>query len=135
MESDLAEEERMPAGSCEDGLEQLRRRRRSGDAPDQGGCLISVKLCEPDADAVPLTVELGERLAQRMGQIDLRVSVRPDDEEPILREQAPEVAQELERRRVRPLEVVEQDDQCPLGDAKEETGQRLVRAEAGLVRR
>jgi hypothetical protein len=82
-----------------------------------------------------LPVELREAATQRVLGIGLHVSVGADDEKPCPLEETGHVLQQVERRRVSPLKIVEDDDQRILDGAQqardrlEETNALLLRAQ------
>src|SRR5436305_1634313 len=74
---------------------------------EEGGDVGWVQTTELDAVDVPLAMEIGEQLGERMRRAEIRMAIRADHEKGGIARVACEMAQELERATWSPVQVVE----------------------------
>ena len=103
----LLGEERVALRAREDGLEELRRRRR---AEDPGELLVHVRARQA-IESEPLhrrgRCHVGEEAPQVLAPVDLVVAVGRDHEHALVAQPAREEPQQLERRAVGPVDVLD----------------------------
>ena len=108
---DLLDEERIALRALPDRS----RERRGSLAPcsrrDEPRDVVVPEPSDPQADQHARATQLGERLRERMGLIHLRLPVGAKDQHPGLIAGTRDVTQEQQRRGVRPVKVIEHEDQ------------------------
>ena len=130
----LADEEGVPLRLAIDGGDQVRRRREPRGHLDVAGDLALGETAQQEAARDRLARQVAERLEEGMLSAELDVAVRADDEEARAPHLAGEELEEQQRGRVRPVEVVEDEDEGLVGgrvaeerrDAVEEAETRLL---------
>ena len=103
----LLGEERVAIGAIEDVGDQTRPGLRAEDGGDQRAEPRLVEPGELDAFHASATLELGEPRQQRMTSVELVGPVRADHDDGHLRERANEEGDRLARGRIRPVQVLE----------------------------
>ena len=107
MPHDLLDEEGVAVGLRVDRVDERRRRLVPRLRGDQRGDAVLVEAGERHAVQQPVAPEVGDQLDQRVVRRRLALATRPDDQQRRLVLGAQHVAQQLERRTVGPVEVVE----------------------------
>jgi hypothetical protein len=102
---ELPDEERVPFRLAVDrGYERVRHRAAGGELEEAR----DLRLAQP-AELDPLADSELREILQRVVARELRLAVRPDDEDVGIMERARQEAEQPKRRRIRPVEVVEDD--------------------------
>jgi hypothetical protein len=131
----LGDVEGVPRRRLVDGGGQPRRDVPSRRHAGERGHLLPAQAGQADPLAGRLPPQLGQEAAQRVPAADLDVPVRAEGEDATLAQPAGEELQEEQRRDVRPVEVVEDDDQGLRGGGGAQEGVDAVEEpEAGLGR-
>ena len=129
--ADLAHEERVSAGPVHDRGDDVGVD-RGVHVSEQLGDLAGREAGEDDAWAGPR--QLAKQTVQWVVRLDIGVPVRPDDREARGARPAGHGPQQLERTRVRPVQVIEHHgDRTPPPDLVEEVGDHVEGSEADLV--
>ena len=135
----LLDEERVALGLRVDRLHQRRGRRVAGVRLDQRSDAAPVEALERHPLVQAVAPQVGQELDQRVPGGDVHVPVGPQDEQRGLVLRAHNVPQELERRSIGPVEVVEDEQhRGPVTGFGQQRGDRLehqVAARLGIVRR
>ena len=132
---DLLGEERVPGGAVVHGADQRRRRALTAHLFDQLANLIGRQAGELQHLGLP--GQLGQQPARGMipGR-HLDVAVRPDDEGSGVMQLAGEEDQQPQRRHVRPVQIIDDDNQRPLRRSSPQIRRRRVvgaEADRGLI--
>ena len=102
---------------------------------DEAGHIALGEPSQGDALNQALAREVGQDLGERMATRQLHVAVRPEHQDARPRELPREELEEEQRRRVRPVEVVQEHDQgLALGRVLQEVRGAVEEAEARLLR-
>ncbi len=129
---ELAQQERVALGEVADragepcvGRVDLAAARPANELPD----VLLAEAAQVQAHDVVGAAQVGERLGELCGDVGLGVPERGEQEHAGLARRPREVAQEHERRGVRPVPVLEHEQQrLPASCAREEVGHRRVQA-------
>ena len=108
----LLHEEGDPLGALVDRPSKLRAGRAAEPDCREPARLLEVERLQDDLFERSLPAQLGAGPSQRMGAGELVRAIDPDHEHGHLRERPGEIDEEIERRVVGPLEVVEDDDRA-----------------------
>ena len=103
----LLHEERVAVGTLVCSLDELRAGMRSDNRRDELAGLVTVEARQVDAFGRARTIELGERGPQGMAAVQIVGSVGADDDDPGVVHAAREEHEQVARRPVRPVEVLE----------------------------
>ena len=127
---ELRQEERVAAGQLGEGRGQLRRRRGAGGEPDELAHLVGREPAEPDPDDALGPGDVDERVGEARRHLVDRVAEGGDEQEARVGGAADEVPEEEQRRRVRPVDVLEHEqDRRASGRLREDVRHRGVEAQ------
>ena len=110
---DLAQEEGLPSVSSKMRSSTSLRGSTLARALMYAADLVARQAAQHDAVEAGLAVERRQRLRQRALARDVGVAVGADDQHAHARELAGDVLQQMQRRLVGPVQVVERDDERP----------------------
>jgi hypothetical protein len=94
-----------------DALNEVGRRRRAEDVGELLGQLVARQRRQVDAPRARVALELGEQRAQRVAAMQLVRTVAGHHHHPLVAEAASEECQKSPRRAVRPMDVLDRDEQ------------------------
>ena len=132
----LADQERVAVGELADRPGQLGRARRglaARGAPDELGHLRAGEPAQPQPHDVLGAAQVGERLRERLGHVGLGVAEGGEQQHARVAGGPRQMAQEEQRRRVRPVAVLEHEQERPAA-ADARRGGRSPRCAAGGAR-
>ena len=135
---ELDDEERVALGLLVDRPDQRIRRLGAAALARERGHVLAREPAEMEPLDGKIALEVGQRVRQRAGAVQLGVSVAGHHEQAVLLGRAQQVRQEQERRLVRPVEVVEQQhDRRVAPGLHEQGGEGVEQAEPreGGIRR
>ena len=131
----LLGEQRVALGAAVEPVGELRRRGLPQDALELRGELVAVEALERDPLDAGSPLELGEHRAQRVAPVQLVGSVRHDQAERLLARAAHEERDEVARRAVGPVDVLErQQHRAGAAEPLEQREQRLEQAALARAR-
>ena len=122
----LLDEERVAVGVLVHGADERRRRRVAGVRGDQRADVALVEPVERDPLDEAVAAQVGEQLGQRVRGPHLGVAVGADDQQRRVARRAGDVAQQVQRAAVGPVQVVEHErERRPRRDLVEQRRDRL----------
>ena len=131
---ELGDEEGIATGQLADRPAQLGGRVAPCGEAEELADLVVREATEPDPDDAFGAGDVDECVTERGRDLARRVTVRGDDQHPRPGSGAHEVAQQMQRRRVRPVEVLEYEQDRHLeADCREHVGDRCVETMALCV--
>jgi hypothetical protein len=133
---DLAHEERVAFGLAMHRRDQRGRRREPGRTFDEACDVIDSQTSQREARAEGLAQQRDEAGREGVFRCDLGVAIRAEHEQAAVAHLARQKAQQQQRRRICPVEIVEDEQQGACrGGVLEECRQRVEKAEACLIGR
>jgi hypothetical protein len=131
----LGDEERVAVGLPVHGRRQPRGRLHPGDQGDEAGHLLLVQAAQQQPAAVLPAGQVGQGPKQRMPTVHLAVPVQAHHQQPRTLQLPAHEPQQGQRRRIRPMQVVQDQQQRPAGGrGPEEAGQAVEQPEPGRLR-
>ncbi len=131
----LGDEQRVAVGLLVQRRGQRRRGRHPGHQRDEAGHVLLVQPAQQHPPAVPPSGQVGQGRHQRMPPVDLCVPVDAHHQQAGTLQLATHEAQQGQRRRVRPVQVVEDQQQRAAGGRRPQEGRQAVeQLEAGHLR-
>ncbi len=132
---DLADEERIAVGLAMERLAERDRVAARADGREPVGTVRRQEPAEHEAAGRRFAHDVRERLRERRIMPDLGVAVGGDDQDPRVHQLGRDELEELQRRAIGPVHVVE-DDHEPgrLGDRREETAHEIEEPKPGAIR-
>ena len=110
---ELLDEERVASAAAMDLGDEIARRECWVERLDQQAGLPSIQRADPDPFAIGLTFELGQQRTQWVAPVQLVVAKRADQQERSSRTDASRRCHHHPRGRIRPVEVLDNDEQRP----------------------
>jgi hypothetical protein len=131
----LGDEERVAVGLPVHGGRQPRRRLDAADQGDEAGDITLVQAAQQHPAVTPAAGQVGEGRQQRMPAVHLDMPVGAEHERAGALQVLAHEPQRRQRGRVSPVEVVEDQQQRPLGGGRpEEAGEAVEQPEPGRLR-
>jgi hypothetical protein len=131
----LGHEERVAVGLPVHGGRQPRRRLDAADQGDEAGDVALVQTAQQHPAVAPAAGQVGEGRQQRMPAVHLGMPVGAEHQRAGALEVLAHEPQRRQRGRVGPVEVVEDQQQRPLGGGRpEEAGEAVEQPEPGRLR-
>jgi hypothetical protein len=132
---DLGDEERVAVGLLVHRHRQRRRRLHPCDRGYEAGHLRLVQAAQKQPPVVLAAGEVGQDSKQRMSPVHLGVPVAAHHQQPGTLQLPTQEPQQGQRRRIRPVQVVQHQQQRPAGGGRpQEAGQAVEQPEAGRLR-
>ena len=114
----LLGEERVPVGPSRDRIEERRWHGRAQDAGDELGQLASNEPEQVEPVDTWLAFSLSQPGRQRMPTMELVGAERPDDEQPLVAHVPPQECEQVARRAVRPMEILDDEQHGPTAPSR-----------------
>jgi hypothetical protein len=129
----LREEEGVPLSLLIDACEQLGTRYGISRSLHEGDHLRLAQAAQVEALEEPLAVELRQHLGERVDAVEVGVAVGAEDEQAGAGKLACHVAEHQQRRAVRPVQVVEHEQQrYPARNGVQKPAHRVEETELGV---